>query len=61
MTVQETIDALQKMPKSMRVLFDCSHCGHGMELVEAKQCVIIETRKPAPQRRRARETEEGRP
>lgn len=45
MNVQETIDVLSKISdKSLRVLFDCQHCGHGLELVGADECVVIETR-----------------
>ena len=43
MTVSETIQALQKLPKDLKVVFDCRHCGHALELVEATTVVVIGT------------------
>lgn len=45
MTVKEMTELLNKIPdKSLKVVFDCKHCGHPLELVEVDQCVVISAR-----------------
>jgi len=44
MTIKETIEMLQKFKnKDVQLYFDCNHCGKGMELVTASECVIVKT------------------
>lgn len=44
MTIKETIEILQKFKnKDIELYFDCHHCGTGVQLKKAKECVIVET------------------
>jgi len=44
-TVQEAIEALQKMPnKEIAMLVDCPYCGRGHQLEMIKEAVILQSR-----------------
>ena len=44
MTIKQTIEMLEKFKdKSLTLYFDCRHCNKAINLVEAKECVIMRT------------------
>lgn len=44
MTIRQTIEMLKKFKnQDMPLYFDCTHCGKGLELKEAKEVVLVKT------------------
>jgi len=42
MTVAQAIELLSKLPdKNMALMVDCPHCGHGHQLAEIEEMVIL--------------------